>query len=450
MWKYNILACLTMLVIACLQGYYISLQYNEYVTDTMNILDEKLKVAIDRDQYSRSETAKHTKGQLAVYHIASKEENVDTAQAFRLDTVNVDRLRRQGIANTFEDVLALALQDIREENGHPLDIDSLKKIYEQGTGRKFKVAILLLDSDKRLIKSTGYAGSGWYPTRDFCVSLKSPRFIRAMVDIPLSDFIKKSIYSLVLSLLFSFLVIASVSYQLVVIRRKEKLLKARELTINGTIHDLKSPLNSAITLLKYLQLKVADKTMKDLLAKVTDRIGMLVVDIETLLLTARGGEKRQIALRKESAQLSELAQKARMDVDTTCPDKPHCIEIEGDASAMVDRMYMENVFRNLMENAVKYADDGVKVKVMITGDDRQAHVTVTDNGWGIPRRDLKKIFNQFYRAPMRQAPRGYGIGLAFVRYVVEAHGGHIGVKSEPGKGSDFYFIIPENRTNDAG
>lgn len=78
----------------------------------------------------------------------------------------------------------------------------------------------------------------------------------------------------------------------------------------------------------------------------------------------------------------------------------------------------------------------------IKKDSNGLQVCIADNGWGISKKDQKLIFKQFYRVPHEHGPRGHGIGLALVKYVVESHGGHILVKSEVGKGSKFIFNIP--------
>lgn len=445
--KYTIIAWLTMAIIACLQGYYISLQYDEYIVRILTKMDENLKISIDREydiqvQKKRNELDYGDQKFIFGKTNLNKEEVKDLAKAkgirtFRPDTVNIDRLRDLGVASTTSDVMAILQQDFYEDEGRPLNLDSLYNIYKVETDNDFDCALLMLDSNKNTIKTAGEVGRGWYASKDICISLKNPRFIRAMVDIPVSDFIFKSILSLLLSVLFSVIAIASVAYQLRVIRQKEELLKKRELSINGTIHDLKSPLNSAITLLKFLQTKITDKTMEELMGKATDRISQLVVNIESLLITARGGENRKLALKLEQANIAELAEKARQDIDTIYKDKAHTIEISGEATAEVDKMYMENVIRNLMENAVKYSDDGVEVKVAIGSNGGNTTISVEDNGWGIPKKSIPHLFKQFYRVPRNDAPKGYGIGLALVKYVVEAHGGHINVESEEGKGSKF-------------
>ena len=447
--KYTIIAWLTMAIITCLQGYYTSLAYDEYIVQTLTKLDESLQISIDREYNYRSKKNKKIKdNQIFSYSVLSKEkfEKIKNTEKYkndtlsiRPDTVNVDKLRKAGLAKTSRDILLLLSQDVMEKEGRPLNLNSLYNIYKVETDKN--CALLMLDSNKNTIKTAGEIGRGWYETKDICISLKHPRFIRAMVDIPVSDFIFKSILSIMLSVLFSIIAIASVAYQLRVIRQKEDLLRKRELSVNGTIHDLKSPLNSAVTLMKFLQTKITDKAMSELMNKVSDRISQLVVNIEALLITARGGENRNIVLKLEQTDITELAEKARQDIDTIYKDKPHTIEISGEAIAMVDKMYMENVIRNFIENAVKYADNGVEVKVMIYHNGEKTTISIEDNGWGIPQKYIPHLFKQFYRVPRDNSPKGYGIGLALAKYVVEAHGGHISVESEECKGSKFIIEL---------
>ena len=94
---------------------------------------------------------------------------------------------------------------------------------------------------------------------------------------------------------------------------------------------------------------------------------------------------------------------------------------------------------------MKYADDGVKIQIEITKISQEIQIKVIDNGWGIAPKYQKKLFNQYYQVP-REALRmqkGYGIGLAYVRHIIRAHGGKIQFKSRENEGSVFTFYIPE-------
>lgn len=249
-----------------------------------------------------------------------------------------------------------------------------------------------------------------------------------------------------LSLLFVLVAAICIGYQLEDIKRKGELLKNRELSVNSIIHDLKAPINSVITLLGVIKLKVDESNILALIQQTSDKAKQLVSDIESILIAASGGNKRIILAPKE-INILEVAEHAKSDIDIIYKEKEHQINIDdlthGNATAKADSMYMLNVMRNLIENAIKYADNGVQVNVTVSREaNRNVIVSVSDNGWGIAPKDQKLIFRQFYRVPHENAPKGHGIGLALVKYVVEAHGGKVTVKSEQGEGSIFTFNIP--------
>jgi two-component system phosphate regulon sensor histidine kinase PhoR len=103
---------------------------------------------------------------------------------------------------------------------------------------------------------------------------------------------------------------------------------------------------------------------------------------------------------------------------------------------------------NLIENAVKYTPEGGTVTVAAEAYDGFCRLTVTDTGIGIPETDLPRVFERFYRVDKARSRQmeGTGLGLSIVKHLVQAHGGEVGVKSEVGKGSEFWFTIPLEKT----
>ena len=128
--------------------------------------------------------------------------------------------------------------------------------------------------------------------------------------------------------------------------------------------------------------------------------------------------------------------------------KPHQIEIVNelpvDVKVCADGMYIENVIRNFVENALKYSDDDVTVRITLSVAGDMLQVSVRDNGWGIAPQYQKKLFQQFYQVPRGEdrIRKGYGIGLAQSKYIIDEHKGKITVESTEGEGSTFTFIIP--------
>lgn len=258
-------------------------------------------------------------------------------------------------------------------------------------------------------------------------------------------FIRNSIETLVATILLALIIVFCVGYQMTAIRNKENLLRNREVSIHGTIHDLKAPLASVLLTLGFIKDSIEDMQLQELLHSSEKKIQNLANTIKTILITAKAGENK-LALNKEPVNLMELAKLAQEQVDSNYADKPHSIHIHDCRTSKeeipADRYLIENVLGNLIENAVKYSEAEADIEVSIRSDEHFAIVSVKDNGIGIDRKYQKKIFEQFYRIPGTQHKNGYGIGLALVKYAVRAHGGTIRVESEPGKGSTFTFTLP--------
>jgi signal transduction histidine kinase len=113
------------------------------------------------------------------------------------------------------------------------------------------------------------------------------------------------------------------------------------------------------------------------------------------------------------------------------------VTITGNADAL------EQLFANLIDNALKYSEDDRALRVTLTVTERVARVDVSDRGIGIPRADQKRIFRKFYRVQRPGGSRtGSGLGLAIVTHIVEAHAGRIHCSSEPGRGATFTIQFP--------
>jgi signal transduction histidine kinase len=103
---------------------------------------------------------------------------------------------------------------------------------------------------------------------------------------------------------------------------------------------------------------------------------------------------------------------------------------------------LRRVLLNLLDNAAKYTPDGGTLTLTVQADEHSFHFAISDTGPGIAQEDQVHLFEMFYRARAQQRQRGAGIGLAFCKLAVEAHGGKIDMHSESGKGSTFAFSVP--------
>jgi signal transduction histidine kinase len=114
------------------------------------------------------------------------------------------------------------------------------------------------------------------------------------------------------------------------------------------------------------------------------------------------------------------------------------------SAVRADRVRVERILYNLLHNAVKYSPDGSSVEVFAVHGERYLTVCVRDQGTGLSESDQAMLFQPFQRLDKEGSgnAKGTGLGLLVCRRLVEAHGGHIWVESEPGKGSSFYFSLP--------
>jgi signal transduction histidine kinase len=111
---------------------------------------------------------------------------------------------------------------------------------------------------------------------------------------------------------------------------------------------------------------------------------------------------------------------------------------------LLDEVHMATVLNNLFSNAVRYGNTPCKIDMLVKDSENYLWITVSDNGPGIKKEDLKHLFEKFYRGAeaKQRVVRGLGLGLYYVKQIVEAHGGTISVQSKPAEGTTFYIKIP--------
>jgi two-component system phosphate regulon sensor histidine kinase PhoR len=109
-----------------------------------------------------------------------------------------------------------------------------------------------------------------------------------------------------------------------------------------------------------------------------------------------------------------------------------------------DRTHIQNVIYNLVDNAMKYSPERPDIRIYTVDFSDFLEICVQDNGVGVSRENQKKIFEKLYRVPTgnRHDVKGFGLGLSYVKAIVDKHGGSVWVESEPGKGSRFYVRLP--------
>jgi len=232
------------------------------------------------------------------------------------------------------------------------------------------------------------------------------------------------------------------------ITRLKELEKIRRDFVANVSHELRTPLTTikgyAETLLEgALQEEVASQFVQ-VIKRHSDRLEKIVED----LLILSKIESKEFQLRMESLSISDLIGDVSDFLKGPLNKKKISVSVgEVPPSLLVygDRQYLEQVLMNILDNAIKYGHEGGRIIISATEKEkREIEISVKDDGIGIPREDLVRVFERFYRVDKGRSHElgGTGLGLSIVKHIVQAHGGRVWAESQLGIGSTFYFTLP--------
>lgn len=254
-------------------------------------------------------------------------------------------------------------------------------------------------------------------------------------------------------LLFSFLLVALTVLSFVFLYRnllaQRRLSGIRNEFISNITHELKTPIATVQVAIEALQnfnaLESPEKTKEylDISASETRRLSMLVDKVLRLSLF----EHKAIRLNKEWFDLGALCAEVVGTMQLQSKEKQAEIGLEtipADFRVHADRLHLTSVLYNLIDNALKYSREKVRIQVILERKGDIILLAVADNGPGIPPAYRQKIFDPFFRVPQNDThdSKGYGLGLSYVRTIIQRHLGFITVQSDPAEGSRFTIHLP--------
>ena len=234
------------------------------------------------------------------------------------------------------------------------------------------------------------------------------------------------------------------------VTEQEKTEQERRDFVSNVSHELRTPLTSMRSYLEALE----DGAWKDpeiaphflqVTLEETDRMIRMINDLLNLSKMDSGNAQMQMELVNFNNLVNFVLD--RFDMMVTSQDKDYQIKREftkRDLWLEIDTDRLIQVIDNIMNNAIKYSPDGGTITVRLIETHNHIILSITDEGMGIPRKDLNKIFDRFYRVDKARARQqgGTGLGLAISREVLKAHGGSIWVESRENQGSTFYVSLP--------
>jgi two-component system, OmpR family, phosphate regulon sensor histidine kinase PhoR len=222
----------------------------------------------------------------------------------------------------------------------------------------------------------------------------------------------------------------------------------RDLVANVS-HELKTPITTIKGFIELLREGEIDDPKNahrflEIISRHTDRLNAIVEDLLTLSRLEQSGVIKELKFNEH--QIKPLLKSVAEDYEFKARDKHIKIDINGDDSlaANFNKPLIEQAVGNLLDNAIKYSDKKSNVILNSYKENGNLVIEVEDEGWGIAKENIPRLFERFYRIEKSRSrdEGGTGLGLAIVKHIVQVHGGTIEVKSEPNKGSVFIIKIP--------
>ena len=257
--------------------------------------------------------------------------------------------------------------------------------------------------------------------------------------------LKNSFISILLSLILSISIIASLVYLLKTIYKQKQLAEVKNDLINNITHEFKTPIATISTALEAMKNFNAldDKVRAEkYISMASSQVVNLNVMVEKILETA-ALTNEQLALNKQPVVFAELIDHVIVNYKITAPEKTINFKNNlGGAVLNVDQFHFGNALGNIIDNALKYG--GKTITVELSSLKNSVVIFIKDNGKGIPKTQKDKVFEQFYRIPTGNTHnvKGFGIGLYYTKNIIEKHGGTISVVYDANNATLFKIVLP--------
>lgn len=233
------------------------------------------------------------------------------------------------------------------------------------------------------------------------------------------------------------------------ILKQKKLAEVKNDFINNMTHEFKTPISTislATQLIQEESVVAKNDTILRYLGIIKEENIRLGNQVERVLQTAQM-EKQEIILKKKDIDIHMLIQHVADNINPIIHTNQGTLILNLDAKPgilAIDEVHISNVIHNLLDNAIKYSPDQLHVEIQTESNESQYTIKIKDQGIGMEKSVLESVFEPFYRVPTGNIHnvKGFGLGLSYVKKIIEAHGGKVKVESTLGAGSTFIITLP--------
>jgi two-component system phosphate regulon sensor histidine kinase PhoR len=264
--------------------------------------------------------------------------------------------------------------------------------------------------------------------------------------------IGKTWLTLIMGLILILIVVFCFAYALFTIIRQKKLSSVKNDFINNMTHEFKTPISTISLATEALQDHGVAQSpgVRERYLKIIDSENQRLSRQVEKVLQIASLEKEDFELKIETVDVHKTIEKALQNIAIQVEKKGGSITTDFNAHAKLipaDEHHLTNIIYNLLDNANKYSTEPPRISISTSDEQGKGIlIRIIDNGIGMTKEVVNRIFDKFYRKPTGNLHdvKGFGLGLSYVKTMVEAHGGNIDVKSALGKGSIFEIFLPSN------
>ena len=472
------IAAIMLLVLILSQGYWLYNIYNAEKYKTQEVLEELFEEAIKQEMSKRmvSNKPKDPNNPKRIIRRASDMTPEERAK-LKGDTIIWPQIKNRNLKDNYADLLAQRMQVPVWSQGHIARMDNYADLLAQrmqdglrNANRPLKPNVLdslfnktltdhnlqaisyieISDSTRQTVNTVGKKFNlSFYKfqTEKLPIGTQGLQYVQAFVKLPLSDIVQRKLLAFIVSCLIILTSASCLYYLLRTIRKAHAQLRDREIAVHSAIHDLKSPLNTAYASMDLIASLENEPMKVNILNTGKTQIKQLIEIIESMLSLLKTADGKESA-RKSPIDIKSFIEQTYQAIARLYPNKIPLFKLEKseDFPDMIeaDTVRLERCLRNLLENALKYSNDDVRITVTLTMKNNHYRIAIKDTGWGIPKKAQKKLGQQFFRVKQADKPAqpGYGLGLSSVMLMAKEMGGSLTFQSEEGVGSTFFINLP--------
>jgi two-component system phosphate regulon sensor histidine kinase PhoR len=338
-------------------------------------------------------------------------------------------------------------------NFRMLDQDIRTELINNGVNIPYHLTVSTTDG-REVFRCPDYSDEGKEYTYQQLLFRNDPQSKMGVVRIhfpEMNSYIFSSVRFMIPSIIFTIVLLITFIFTIAVIFRQKRLTEIKNDFINNMTHELKTPIASislAAQMMNDDSITKTEQMTKHLSGVITDESKRLRFLVEKVLQMSMF-DKKSIIFKKKELDLNEMVEQIAQTFVLRVEHTGGKIytEIEAiDSAIYVDEVHFQNAITNLMDNAVKYRkqEEPLDIYIRTWNDEQKLYLSIRDTGQGIKKENLKKIFDKFYRVHTgnKHDVKGFGLGLAYVKKVIDLHQGNIKVESEVGKGTKFTISLP--------